>query len=182
MNTIDEVYQWFSDIATVGGFAYILVGFMAAHLVNWAWCKMRHKPFKVPWHYAGIAIGCVAIIITVLQSSQAYNTAKTTAMEVQQCQREFNTILRTRAKIAEENDNWSQIQRKALGDWLFEILYPPPNILQLRLENPNSPAYQQWAVDITSKYSRIIQQAQAEQDANLKERAEHPLPEPTCGK
>lgn len=90
--------------------------------------------------------------------------------------------MKARAKITEENDRLSVVQRTALGDWLREILLPPPDIAQLRANNPNDPRVQEWGITITRHYSDIIQEAQRQQDDNFTERARHPLPDPTCGK
>ena len=176
---MDGVYDWFAGLATIGGFLYFLAGFAAAYVYNYCKCKARHRKMRVPWHIVGIAIGVSAIVITTLQSSVAYNTAQQTAVEVQNCQREFNGVIRARAKISEENDRWSAIQRKALGDWLRTLIYPPSPYDEM---DPNDPLRQAWALELTEKYSKIIQQAQREQDENLVERTKHPLPEPTCGR
>ena len=137
---------------------------------------------KVQWRLMGIAIGVAAMIIISLQTQVAYSTAKNTAKQVQDCQREFNLIIRTRAAISEDNDKWSVIQRTALGDWLKEIIEPPPDIAQIQKDNPTDPRITAWGIAMSQKYSNIIQNAQREQDINFEERKQHPLPDPTCGK
>ena len=74
------------------------------------------------------------------------------------------------------------VQRTALGDWLREILLPPPDIAKLRANNPNDPHVQEWGIAITRHYSDIIQDAQRQQNDNFVERSRHPLPDPSCGK
>lgn len=128
----------------------------------------RSVVFKWPYFTIPLALGVVAFV----------------AIQVQQnadCVREFNQTLRVRSQISEDNDRWSMVQRKAFGDWLKTILAPPADMLELRRDDPYNPRYQQWAFDITEHYSAIIQQAQTEQDQNAAERANHPLPPPTCG-
>lgn len=174
-----SVNDWFAGLATIGGFLYFLLGFAASYVYNWLKCKLKHRKMRIPWHIVGIAIGVSAIIITTMQSSVAYNTAKETAMGVQECQREFNQVIRTRAKISEENDWWSLVQRKALGDWLKQLLSPPPPYDAM---DTGDPRRQRWALELTRHFSGIIQQAQREQDENIAERARHVLPEPTCGR
>lgn len=179
---MNDVYSWFSGLATISGFLYFMAGFASAYVYHSVRQRMKHMSVRIPWHLAGIAIGTAAIIIVTLQSSIAYNLANETAAEVQQCQREFNQALRARASISEENDRLSVVQRTALGNWLREILMPPPDIANLRETDPNDPRVQQWGLSITKHYSDIIQEAQYQQNDNYQERARHPLPDPTCGK
>lgn len=157
----------------------------------WQWVKAKWKDFKYPksaphpfkranWLYVAIAMTWMISIFIGVDNQRTYNFASNLARQVQQCQAEFNTTLRARSVVAEENDNWSQVQRTALGNWLHELLSPPDDIAQLRYEDPSNPRVQQWVVDVTRKYDAIIQKAQAEQDLNQKERPT--LPDPTCGK
>ena len=177
-----SIYDWFSGLATIGGFAYFLLGFIVSYIINWVNCRYKHQEMRIPWHYAGIGIGVAAIVIVTIQSSIAYNTARLTADQVQSCQKEFNTIIRERSRIQEENDKWSIVQRKAFGDWLRIILSPPADIADLRKNDPTNPRINEWGYSITAYFSDIIQQAQTEQDKNFEERKNHPLPDPTCGK
>jgi hypothetical protein len=177
-----EIWTWFAGIGTIGGMAYIITGFFTAYVINFIWCRRKGKPWNVNWRYAGIAIGVVAIMFISMQTQVAYSTAKITAQEVQDCQREFNQALRNRAEISDDNDHWSYIQRTALAGWLHDILLPPADIAELRQNNSNDPRVQQWGIDITTRYSEIVQDAQVKQEQALKARAAHPLPEPTCGR
>jgi predicted PurR-regulated permease PerM len=181
VGAMSSIYIWFSGLATIGGFAYFMLGFCTSYLLYIVRQKIRHRGIRIPWLRAGIAVGISAIVIVSMQSSIAYNLANATAQEVKDCQHEFNTVLRARAKLAEENDNWSQIQRKALGDWLRTIVSPPPDIVALQDANPNDPKARAWGIKVTLHYSQIIQDAQKQQDEVLAERATHPLPAPTCG-
>lgn len=156
----------------------------------WQWIKAKYKdhqdpshsphPFKrVNWLYVMIAFTCLLSVFIGVDNQRTYNFASNLAKQVQQCQAEFNTALRTRSLITEENDNWSQIQRTALGSWLHELLSHPVDIAQLRYEDPDNPRVQQWIYDITWKYDAIIQEAQEEQNEN--QRSRPPLSLPTCG-
>lgn len=181
MSWMASVYTWFSGLATFGGFFCFLVGFLTCYLGHAVKQRYLHRRPHISWLRAGIAVGIAVIVLTSFQSSIAYNLANETATEVQQCQKDFNVALRARAKLAEENDRWSQVQRKALGDWLHAILLPPPDIAALRVTNPNDVKVTEWGIRITTYYSEIVQHAQQQQDAALAERARHPLPDPTCG-
>ena len=157
----------------------------------WQVIKAKYKDYKDPdhtphpfkevnWLYVAIAMTWMISIFIGVDNQRTYNFAANMAKQVQQCQAEFNTVLRVRSTVAEENDNWSQVQRTALGAWLHELLSPPVDIAQARFDNPNDPRVQQWTLDITRKYDAVIQKAQAEQDDN--QRTRPPLPQPTCGK
>lgn len=173
---------WFEGFATIGGMAYFLTGFATCYALYFLYCRYKHKRTVINWRYAGLALGIVAIIFVSIQTQTAYTLAKTTAQEVQDCQREFNAALKNRSAISEENDHWSYVQRTALSEWLRNIILPPPDIAYLRMNDPGNPRVQQWGIVVTTRYSNIVQEAQEKQDAALKIRAEHPLPDPTCGK
>lgn len=173
------IYMWFYGLLSPGNIAYLVTGYLLAILTHLVRARMKHRKTVIPWHLVGIAIGVVVIIATSVQSSGAYNIAKNTSQEVQECQRQFNETLRVRARISEENDGYSQTQRKALADWLRLLLDPPPPYSTMATDDPERQA---WALETTRYYSRIIQQAQKDQDENFEERKHHQLPEPTCGK
>lgn len=180
------IMEWIEGFATPSAMGYFLTGFVLAYVLTWMWCLHKKRKLHITWRYAGIAIGATAIVFASVQTQAAYNLSARTALEVQRCQHEFQQALKARSKIAEDNDKWSAIQRKALGDWLFEIIVPPPHIQDIRASDPNfsnNPEYIKWGIDITTKYSNIVQNAQREQDANEEERRrpENQLPEPTCG-
>jgi hypothetical protein len=128
---------------------------------------------------AGIIVySLVQVQATAHRTDVIINDARTFSAEVQECQRQFNGALRARAAITTENDYLSQVQRTALADWLHDLLFPPPEVVKL---DRTGPAYNQWALNLTQRYYGIIADAQAKQDENNRERAAHPLPEPTCG-
>lgn len=187
------VYDWFAGLATIGGFAYFMLGFIAAYLVHCIRARLKHSKITLPWHLAGIAVGTAAIIIVTVQSSDAYNIAKKTAQEVQDCQREFNSALKVQAQVGAENDALSMQQRQQLArandatsEWLHDILFPPAEVL---INGRQGPVYEKWGVERTQAYfdtiadiKRELNLTTAEQLANETRRAQHPLPEPTCGR
>lgn len=134
-------------------------------------CVARRFSVRIKWNYLAYAMATIVFMWVAVQTQQDAN-----------CMREFNETLRVRSKISEDNDHWSYVQRTALGDWLKDIVAPPSEIAYLRANDPANPKVTQWALGITTKYSTMIQRAQSEQDDVLKERAAHPLPQPTCGR
>lgn len=196
MTMFGDLFSWSTLLGVLFGF-----GLQRAYEFSKACYQNRHAPLPngekhhMPsvnrtWLASAIALGVVAwsifqIEVTARRTDTIINDARTFSAQVKDCQREFNAALAARSKIAADNDKWSAIQRKALGDWLFEILNPPPDIGQIRATDPNfqsNPRYQQWGIDVTQHYYTIINHAQREQDDNIAEREQHPLPEPTCGR
>lgn len=162
--------NWFTGLFTSEGLVQFCAGVIAATVYHWTKTRIMGWRMSFRWKYAAIPLTAAVVVFIAAQTQENAN-----------CVREFNQILRVRAQITEDNDHWSAVQRKALGDWLKDILNPPADMLQLRRQDPNDPRYQQWAFDTTEHYSVIIQQAQTEQDENAAERKQHPLPAPTCG-
>lgn len=176
---MSTVYEWFAGLATVGGFLYFLTGFAAAYATHCIRQKLKHRQIRIRWQIAGIAIGIAAIVIVTAQTQIAYSTAKSTAIEVQLCQKEFNAALRARARIAAENDELSQVQRRIIFDWIHALLNPPPPIDML---STNDPRRQEYGLDLTAKTERLFQASLARQDQLQIARDQKPLPDPTCGK
>ena len=176
---MNEVFDWFSGLATIGGFLYFLLGFATAYLWHCAKAKMRHKEIKIPWHIAGIAIGSAAILIGSIQSQSAYLTARETAEEVQQCQKEFNQALQARIRISNENDEVSLNQRTIVYDWIHHLIFPPPPYDKM---DPNDPQRQAYGINITIETDSQFKKQIARQNELDRQRENNPLPDPTCGK
>lgn len=133
----------------------------------------------IPWYYIGIVIGCATIIFTILQSSSAYNTAKETAQEVQDCQREFNQALKARSQITSENDELSQVQRRIIFDWIHALIFPPEPYASM---STNDPRRQDYGFTLTVNTEHAFQASLDRQDALQRQRDQTHLPDPTCGK
>jgi len=191
MKMNDIIGDWFSGFGTPGGAAYVLTGFFLAYIFRWIRCQVTHETMKIPWHLVGIAIGTIAIVVTTVQSSVAYNTASATALETKECQKEFNQAIKDGRRIANENDELSQQQRRLFVDkdheetlmWL-NILSPPEPYASM---DQRDPSRQDFNLSIVTKYSKRsfeldeqIRKIQETQDKLLASRP--PLPEPTCGK
>lgn len=176
---MSDFYTWFSGLATIGGFAYFMVGFGSAYVAHCIRAKIRHRSVKIPWHLAGIAVGTFAIIIVTLQSSIAYNTAKETALQQKQCQKEFNGALQARAQVTSENDELSQQQRRIVFDWIHDLIFPPEPYASMRTDDRRR---QDYGLTLTINTDRLFQASLARQDDLQRQRDAHPLPDPTCGR
>lgn len=174
-----DVTQWFSGIATPSGLLYILMGFIAAHVCRYIKCKVKRKKILISWQFTGIAVGVVVMVITSVQSQIAYTTAKQATVQMQNCQREFNTTLKARAKITTENDQLSQDRSLVVVSWIHSLLFPPPPYDKM---DPNDPPRQKYALILTLGADKRFRELLAKQDALLAERDRHPLPDPTCGR
>lgn len=177
MNNV--VGDWFSGFATIGGWLYFLAGFGFAYAQACIRAKLKHKQVQLPWRLAGIAIGISAMIVVTMQTQVAYDTAKRTAQEVQDCQREFNQALRSRVRISNENDEISQTQRRILFDWIHNLIFPPPPYDRMVT---NDPRRQDYGLTVTINTESALKRSFARQDELQAERDSHPLPDPTCGK
>lgn len=176
---MSDVYDWFVGLATIAGMAYFIAGFAAAFIVRWLFCIIRHQDFYVPWRYVGITVGVSVILMVSLQSSQAYNIAKESALEQKACQKEFNTALRARAQITSENDELSQTQRRIVFDWIHDLIFPPEPFASMRTDDP---ARQDYGLKLTISTEHAFQASLDKQDVLQEQRDAHPLPDPTCGK
>lgn len=176
---MNDVYTWFSGLATISGLLYFLAGFGAAYVTHCVRAKMRNRTVTIPWHLAGIVIGVAAIVIVTIQTQIAYTTAQETAQEVQDCQREFNAALKARSQITSENDEISQAQRLIVFQWIHNLIFPPEPYNTMTTDDPRRQAY---GFSLTIDTNHEYQASLDRQDALQKQRDAHPLPDPTCGK
>lgn len=173
-----NIFEWFSTLITLSGFGYFVAGFGFAFISRWVYCTVKRERLRIPWYYVGITIGVFAILITTIQSSTAYNTAKETAQEVQNCQREFNSALQARSKITAENDELSQNQRLILFNWLHDLIFPPAPFDSMQ---SNDPRRQKYGLNLTFDTERKFRASLNRQDELQAWRDHHPLPDPSCG-
>lgn len=190
---MNAIFEAFAGLFSLTGLLAFIAGVAATRVYYWFKERYmdRNDPKGQPHHvgFRGLTMLWALIFITTgfigFQQQQTATQVRSNAADTKECQREFNTALLARSAISEDNDHWSAIQRKALGDWLHEILLPPAEIQHIRDTDPNfgtNPVYVQWGWDVTQYYYGIIEKAQLEQEQNQRERAAHPLPEPTCGR
>lgn len=175
-----QITDWFTGLATIGNFLYFLAGFGFAYLQHCVRAKLKHKQIQIRWQIAGIVIGVAAIIIVTLQTQIAYSTAKETAQEVQDCQREFNSALKARAQITSENDELSQAQRRIVFNWIHALIFPPAPYNSMATDDPRRQAY---GYTLTIDTEHQFQASLDRQDELQVQRDRNPLPaDPTCGK
>lgn len=174
----DIFLGWVHGFGTVSGLARFLVGFGAAFLLRYLWCKYKQPDTTIAWPYIGIVVGVLVILWSSFQSQQAYTLAQQTALEVRDCQREFNSALQARVKITSENDELSQTQRRIVFNWIHDLIFPPEPYAGM---DPNDPRRQQFGIALTIKTEHEFQASLNRQDELQKQRDQHPLPDPTCG-
>jgi len=172
------VYEWFAGLFTVEGFLYFLLGFAAAYVYYYISCALKGKAPKVEWRSAGVVVGVIVIIITSIQSQQAFNTAKKTAEDARRCQIEFNHALQSRTHITSENDEISQEQRRIIYDWIHDLIFPPKPWSEL---DPNDPQRVAYGIMRTQRTDEVFKRSIERQDELQRQRDANPLPSPTCG-
>lgn len=152
-----------------------------------------HKASGISRVWAAGLVTAAVLGYVLLQSEQTHQETVGLAKDTQRCQAEFNTALRTRFLIGEQNDKLSREQRalfaeidEVTGVWINRLINPPPQIAALAI---NDPRRQAWDLDVTRVYfertTKIREQVAAvaaQQDGLVQERRDHPLPEPTCGR
>jgi hypothetical protein len=69
-----------------------------------------------------------------------------------------------------------------MGDWMHELLLPPPEMAARRSKDNQDPIYMHWALSVTDKYWTIINDAEQQQEDSIQYRQKHPLPETQCNK
>lgn len=154
----------------------------------WQWIKCKWKDYRDPegkphirksinWFPVAIAFTIIITVAIGVQNQRTYDFATQLAKDTRACQVQFNEALQFNTQITRDNDRWSQIQRKALADWIHDLIFPPPNIAVLP---PSDFVRQEWVLARTTEADRVIRNAQLEQDQNIG--ARKPYPDPTCGK
>jgi len=167
---------------------WFMLGIGLTQAWQWIKCKWKdhtdpkgapHKMKKINWFYVSI-VATVAITTFIgVQNQRTYDFATKLANDTRECQIQFNTALRVRGAITQENDKLSRIQRTALADWIHDLIFPPPHIAQLPYDDPGRT---EWGLTRTAQADREIRAAQEEQEENDKLRAANPYPDPECGK
>jgi len=191
----NNVIDWFSGFATIGGFFYVLTGFMISQAIYLTRCRLKHTEAHISWLHVGIAIGILSILFTSFQSSQSYSTAKDTAKEVQACWVRFLAISNDRANIGQTNDDLSITNRELTAQkdraetymWLH-ILRPgnfEPALKDLPDNDPKILAYRQKVVDdyavVADDLDRKISDILNTQRKLQADRKGKVLPPPSCG-
>jgi hypothetical protein len=112
---------------------------------------------------------------------------------VAQCWQESYQSTRAQIKLNAENDLISRQQQelqrnydRATSDWLKALVNPPGTLSTM---DPNGPERRAWGLQITAEYQGKLDDLGKQSDSLVQrrnaldiERAQHPLPESTCGK
>jgi FtsZ-binding cell division protein ZapB len=173
-------------LATPTGMLIYFLGVASActwHAVKHRWMGTREP---IHWTALGIIMGISALVLVGMQLTQL-------ASQTKACQREFNTAIVSRNTIRETNDRLSREHRhwlnkndEAVAD-LIELSTTPtdPTIAALPRWDARRLAWDAGLIEQyrvrTGRYHTQILEIERQQDANLKEWREHPLPDPECG-
>jgi hypothetical protein len=143
------------------------------------------------WIAGLAAVLSLGYVLLTAQKTQDQTIALTRS--VARCWQESYESTRTQIRINRENDLISRQQQglqrdydRATADWLKALVNPPGDLAN---QPTNSPARQAWGLDITGQYQAQLNALGAKSDQLVNqrneldvERAQHPLPEATCGK
>lgn len=179
----DLIAQAFTAGGALAFAAGIITTFIWQHSKCWwmhhrgKWPASRHPRFNTVW--LGILLSIVAFAWITFKSNTTQSIAEETAREVQACQEEFNEALTARSNLSTENDRLSLAQREAIIEWVHGLVLPPPEVAQFPWGSPERDSYIR---DRTIRLDAFFRVSQEEQRRNDAERAQNPLPEPTCGK
>ncbi len=143
--------------------------------------------------WMGYLLSAAVLGYVLLQVGQTEAHYRELGDEMRRCQLEFQSALVARSRITSENDELSREQRDLLGEavsaqalWLSRIVDLPDNIAALA---PDDPRVQQYGQTVTRIYrertdgirERVLEISDRQAELQ-KQRAENPLPEPTCGR
>lgn len=160
--------DWFLNLFTLEGLAHFLIGVAAASLYHLAKAYVQNRVVVFKWQYVTVPFALMIVMYIAAQTQQNAD-----------CVREFNQVLRERSAVTSENDRISIYQRELVYQWMHHLIFPPPDIAKLDI---NDPVRQQWAVQLTVETDKKFSASIAEQRENEAKRAANPLPPPTCGR
>lgn len=162
----------------------------------------RHRPLPGGEHHyvthinrlwlAGLALG-LSLGYILLTAQKTHDQTVGLANNVARCWAESYTSTKAQIDLNAQNDVISRktqdLQRdydRATSDWLKDLVNPPGDLANLA---PQSAPRQTWGIQRTAQYQTKLNDLGtqfddlAEQRRQLDiERAQHPLPESTCGK
>lgn len=188
--TNDPLVRSFVGLFDLSGLLAFLGGVLFTYV--WMWLKDRyhdrtdpaHKPHRTAfrsmlllWMLVYVVVGYIA-----LQQQAQANAVHQLADQTESCQADFLRSLKDRSQASDDADNWSQIKTQAIAEWMHALTFPPQDMIERRVKNPNDPEYVRWALLTTEHYFEVIDNANQQQDSALNYRKSHPLPEPKCGK
>lgn len=156
----------------------------------WQWVKAKYKNYKWPsgaphgykkinWLYVSIALTFMITTFIGVQNQLTYEYAKRLAQNVRSCQIEFNSALKARSDITDQdralNAQWQKTTLKAIG----AISNMPPAIAHAPI---GSPAMADYEDKIFDQYFSEITEIELQRRVNEQIRSQIQLPEPGCGR
>lgn len=159
--------DWFLGLFTASGLVQFSAGVGAACVYHYVKAHLKGRVVVFKWQYMAVPLVLGIAGFITIQTQQNAN-----------CVREFQQVLRVRAAITTENDQLSIQQRQIIYNWIHGLIFPPPPISDLDTEDP---VRQKWALQFTIETDKTFRASINQQHENDRERAEHPLPAPTCG-
>lgn len=158
-------------------------GVVVGMVLQRTWCFVRarwldHKrplPGGGHRHVPGFSkVWVVGAMVTLVMGYYIVETQR-----IDNCQAQFGDAVAARSAITAENDNLSRQERSAFANWLRDLLNPPPEIAA---QSPDDPDRQLWGLQRSQFWYGQIASLEAQQEANDRERANNPIPDPTCGR
>jgi len=144
----------------------------------------RVDPANAPHHrvwksvvMAG-ALTVLAVLYIGVQTQKTHDATLDLAQSTRYCEQQFNSAFSARSRALDEADSYADQERRALVDWLTQIVDPPPDVAATHTTDP---AYQGWARAITQIYLDRITALQNERQAALNKRGAIALPDAKCG-
>ena len=155
----------------------------------WQWIKAKWKDYKFPqnaphpfkrvnWLYVSIALTFMITTFIGVQNQVTYDHSKNLARQVRDCQLEFNSALKARSTITDQERQINAQWKKATLKVISALSNMPPSVAQA---GPNSQAMMDYKDKIIDRYLVEISDIELQRRVNEEIRNQIPLPEPTCG-
>ena len=155
----------------------------------WQWIKAKWKDYKFPnnaphpfkrvnWLYVSIALTFMITTFIGVQNQVTYDYSKNLARQVRDCQIEFNSALKARSTITDQERMLTAQWQKATLEAISAVSNLPPSVAQA---GPGTSAMMDYQDKIIDRYLVKISEIELQRRVNEEIRNQVPLPEPTCG-
>jgi len=155
----------------------------------WQWVKAKWKDFKYPksaphpfkkvnWLYVAIAMTFMIATFIGVQNQVTYDHSKNLARQVRDCQIEFNSALKARSMITDQELMITAQWQKSTLKVISALSNLPLSVAQA---GPASQAMMDYEDKIIDRYLVEISEIEMQRRVNEEIRNQIPLPEPTCG-
>lgn len=192
---LDYIYSW-----------SFLIGALAGLPIWIAYCKQKaryldiHQPEDAPhqiaklnkYWAAGLALA-LSLGWILLSANKTHDQTVGLAKDVTRCWTESYAQAKAQIDLNSQNDGISRQQQalqrnydRATSDWLKDLVAPPGDLAN---QDTQAPARKEYALQRTAVYQEKLNELGRQSDDLVNQRkvlddkrAQHPLPEPTCGK